>query len=229
MKKFDPDFVHAGQPMAVSLTQASEIGTLYSLEEIKVISSICRGQKIPLHMDGARFANALVGLGATPADMTWRQGVDIVSFGGTKNGCWCAEALVFLDPEMAKQAPFIRKRAAQLFSKSRFIAAQFDAYFAGGLWLDIARHANEMTTRLAAHVRNSSNLRLAWEPQANELFALMDRQVMEALRAKGAVFYEWHVPASHSGGLAEGQVLCRFVTSFATSEEDIERFGALVV
>src|SRR5690606_33941054 len=114
--------------MAVSITQATEIGTVYELDHIEAIAGICRNHHLPLHMDGARFANALVALDTTPAEMTWKRGVDIVSFGGTKNGSWCAEALVIFDREKAAAMPFPRKRAAQLFSKSRFIAAQFAAY-----------------------------------------------------------------------------------------------------
>jgi threonine aldolase len=228
MAKFDPGFVHAGRPMAVSITQASEVGTVYSLDEISAVAEICRDNGIPLHMDGARFANALASLDASPAEMTWKRGVDIVSFGGTKNGCWCAEALVFLDPAMAREAPFVRKRAAQLFSKSRFVAAQFDSYFEGGLWLETARHANAMTARLAGHVRGSKRLRLAWEPQANELFAIIDRGLMERLQAAGIVFYEWHAPHGFYGEISASEVMCRFVTSFATTEAEVDRFGELI-
>ena len=124
-------------------------------------------------MDGARFANALVALDATPAEMTWKRGVDMLSFGGTKNGCWCAEAVVLFDPAKADDFAFFRKRAAQLFSKSRFIAAQFEAYFEDDLWLETARHANAMAAQLAGHVRARRRPRLAWEPQANEVFAIM--------------------------------------------------------
>ena len=160
--RFPPGSVHAGQPMAVSMTQSTEVGTVYTPAEIEMISGIASGHDLPLHMDGARFANALVHLGLTPAEMTWKRGVDIVSFGATKNGCWCAEALVFLDPEMATDLPFIRKRAAQLFSKSRFIAAQFDAYLSDGLWLDLARHSNAMADRLREGIAASSDARLGW-------------------------------------------------------------------
>ena len=107
-------------------------------------------------MDGARFANALVALDTTPAEMTWKRGVDILSFGGTKNGCWCAEAIVLFDPDRARELAFLRKRAAQLFSKSRFVAAQFEAYFEDGLWLDTARHANAMAARLAGRIAASN-------------------------------------------------------------------------
>ena len=124
-------------------------------------------------MDGARFANALVSLGTTPAEMTWKRGVDTLSFGGTKNGCWCAEAIVLFDRSKAAEMAFIHKRAAQLYSKSRFISAQFHAYFDDGLWLETARHANSLAARLAGHIRASKKIRLAWEPAANEVFAVM--------------------------------------------------------
>jgi threonine aldolase len=228
ISRFPPGFVHAGQPMAVSITQATEVGTLYGLDEIKAIAAICKAHGLPLHMDGARFANAVVGLGCSPAEMTWKSGVDIVSFGGTKNGCWCAEALVFLNPAQAKDLPYIRKRAAQLFSKTRFIAAQFDAYFDDGLWLTLARHANDMTKALASHIRASKSMRLAWEPQANEVFAILKKTEAERLKAAGAVFYDWNPPHSAGFELEADEGLVRLVTSFATGVEAVEAFGKLL-
>jgi threonine aldolase len=228
LARFPAGFVHSGQPMAVSVTQATEVGTLYSLDDIKAVSDVCKSHGLPLHMDGARFANALVSLACSPAEMTWKSGVDIVSFGGTKNGCWCAEALVFLNPEQAKDLPFIRKRAAQLFSKTRFIAAQFDAYFEDGLWLDLARHANQMTASLAAHIRASNTVRLAWEPQANEIFAILKKADAERLRAADAVFYDWNPPHNAEFAMSADEGLARLVTSFATLEAEVERFGELI-
>lgn len=223
--RFPPGFVHAGQPMAVSITQATEVGTLYGLDEIKAVSDVCKAHGLPLHMDGARFANALVSLGCSPAEMTWKSGVDVVSFGSTKNGCWCAEALVFLRPEQARDLPFIRKRAAQLFSKTRFIAAQFEAYFQDGLWLELARHANEMTARLAAHIRASAVTRLAWEPQANETFTILKKSDAARLRSAGAVFYDWNPPHNAGFELAEDEDMARLVTSFATSPAEVDAFA----
>src|SRR5690606_34370582 len=161
-------------------------------------------------------------LGATAAEMTWKPGVDIVSFGGTKNGCWCAEAVVFLDPAQARDFPFIRKRAAQLFSKSRFVAAQFQAYFEDGLWLETARHSNAMAARLAGYFGASEKIRLAWQPQANEVFGVMTKETADTLRAKGAVFHPWKPPHGFADGIKEGETLCRFVTSFATSEDEVD-------
>ena len=224
LKRFPPDFVHAGQPMAVSITQATEVGTLYGLDDIAALSAVARAQGLPLHMDGARFANALVALGCSPAEMTWKAGVDVLSFGGTKNGCWCAEALVFFDPARARDLPFIRKRAAQLFSKSRFIAAQFEAYLADDLWLTSARHANAMAAALADGIAASNSMRLAWQPQANEVFAIMDQARMDRLKGQGAVFHPWNPPHGFEAEIGEGEVLARFVTSFATTPEHVEAF-----
>ncbi|HXV30274.1 MAG TPA: low specificity L-threonine aldolase [Sinorhizobium sp.] len=224
--RFPPEFVHGGQPMAITMTQATEAGTVYSLDEIDAIAALARAHKLPLHMDGARFANALVSLDVTPAEMTWKRGIDLLSFGGTKNGCWCAEAVILFDPSRAHDMHFLRKRAAQLFSKSRFIAAQFEAYFAGGLWLDLARHANAMAARLADGIEASASSRLAWTPDANEVFAIMKRDVAARLEQQGAVFYDWHVPAHLAGSLAENEGLYRLVTSFATRPEDVDRFVA---
>ncbi len=221
---YPADFVHMGQPMAVSITQSTEIGTLYSLDQIAAISAVCRRNGIPLHLDGARFANALVSLDVSPARMTLEQGVDIISFGGTKNGCWCAEALVFLDIDLARDMPFLRKRAAQLFSKSRFIAAQFDAYFEKDLWLELARHSNAMAARLATGLEASGNCRLAWRPEANEVFPFIRRGTVDKLMKSGGEFHEWPVPSSFAGEVGEDEVLCRLVTSFATTEHDVDRF-----
>ncbi len=227
--RYPAAFVHAGQPAAVSITQASEIGTVYGLDDIEAIAGIARASGLALHMDGARFANALVSLGAAPAEMTWKRGVDVVSFGGTKNGCWCAEAVVFMDAEKARQFPFIRKRAAQLFSKSRFVAAQFEAYFRDGLWLDTARQANAMAARLAAHVEASPHARLGWTwGGANEVFPVVEKATAAKLKAAGAVFYDWHPPREIAGGISPDETLVRLVTSFATTAGEVDRFGALL-
>lgn len=224
--RFPPEFVHAGRPAAVTITQASEVGSVYTPEEIAAISDICKEHGLPLHMDGARFANALVSLDVSPAEMTWKRGVDVLSFGGTKNGCWCAEAVVFFDPQKARDFPFVRKRGAHLFSKSRFIAAQFEAYFADDLWLKTARHANAMAARLATHFTASPNARLGWKPEANEVFPILGKGLADELKEQGAVFYAWPTPAGLDVGADE--TLCRFVTSFATTESEVDEIGRLI-
>ena len=225
---YPAEVLHSGRPVAVSITQSTEIGTVYSLDQIAAISAVARKAGLPLHMDGARFANALVSLGTTPAEMTWKRGVDTLSFGGTKNGCWCAEAIVLFDRSKAAEMAFIHKRAAQLYSKARFISAQFHAYFDDGLWLETARHANSLAARLAGHIRASKKIRLAWEPAANEVFAVMTAGERDRLLKKGAVFFDWHTPHDGAGELAPGEIICRFVTSFATSADDVDALGKLI-
>jgi len=226
--RFKPDFVHAGQPMAVSISQPGEAGTLYSADEIETIAGIAHDRDLTLHMDGARFANGLVATGLSPAEMTWKRGVDILSFGGTKNGCWCAEAIVVFDPAKATQFPYIRKRGAQLFSKTRFVAAQFMAYFEDGLWLEMAGHANRMADRLRAALDAGSGARQAWETHANEVFAVLLDDTAARLRAEGAEFYEWNAPHSMPDLVGEGEMLARLVTSWSTSEAEVERFSELL-
>lgn len=226
IRRFPPEFVHGGQPMAVTMTQATESGTVYSLDEISAIAAVARANHLPLHMDGARFANALVSLGTTPAEMTWKRGVDLLSFGGTKNGCWCAEALILFDRAKAREMHYLRKRSAQLFSKSRFIAAQFDAYLKDGLWLELARHANGMAKRLGDGITASGSSRLAWDAAANEIFAILKKPTAETLKQQGALFYDWPVPHHLASELSADEGLYRLVTSFATRAEDVDRFVA---
>jgi threonine aldolase len=228
LERFPPNAVHCGQAMAVSITQATEIGTLYQPTEISAIAQLAKAQQIPVHMDGARFANALVSLGLSPAEMTWKRGVDILSFGGTKNGCWCAEAVVFMQPQMAKDFPFIRKRAAHLVSKSSFIASQFDAYLQDDLWLNTAHHANSMAARLQNGILNSQQARLAWPAEANEVFCILPKKHAEQLQAQGAVFYPWHTPQANPQLVRPDEVLVRLVTSFATKIEQVDRFLQLL-
>ncbi len=224
MAGFPDGVVHSGQVASVSISQASESGTVYTLEEIAAIRDVCRSRSVPLHMDGARFTNALVTLGCTPAEMTWKSGVDVLSFGATKNGCWCAEAVVFFDAEAAKGFEYFRKRGGHLFSKSRFVAAQFEGYFEDGNWLATARHANEMATRLAEGIRASGG-RTAWAVEANELFAILKRSQLEVLQAAGAKLHEWPAKDLAPGHApSEDEVCLRMVTSFATSEADVEAF-----
>jgi threonine aldolase len=221
-----PGSEHHGQGMAVSITQQTEAGTAYSLDEIRQIASVAKANGLPLHMDGARFANALVhaNANATPAEMSWKAGVDILSFGATKNGCVAAEALVFFDPATARDMPFLRKRAGQLFSKSRFVAAQFDAYLRDGLWLDLARHANSMADRLRAGLAGAAAAREAWPTCGNEIFAAVKRDTVEQLKAAGAVFHEWD--RTIGVAVAEDETLIRLVTSFATTADEVDTFLA---
>ncbi|MEP2704367.1 MAG: low specificity L-threonine aldolase [Roseibium sp.] len=224
MSSFPNGVVHHGQVAIASISQATESGTIYTLDEIASIKQVADSRSIPLHMDGSRFANALVTLGCSPADMTWKAGVDVLSFGATKNGCWCAEAVVFFDLEVAKSFEYFRKRGGHLFSKSRFVAAQFDGYFEQDSWLETASHANGMASKIAEGIRELGG-RTAWPVEANEVFPILKRRQFEALEAAGAMLYEWPTKDREgAAALASDEVILRTVCSFATTETDVETF-----
>ena len=199
---------HQVIPSALSITQATEAGTIYRTNEIAV------------HMDGARFANALVRLNATPAEITWRCGIDVLSFGATKGGALAAEAVIFFDPEVAAFFGERRKRAGHLLSKHRYIAAQFLAYLADDRWLALARHANGMADKLAAAL-TGMGLRPVWPVEANLVFVVLPRVLDAKLKAAGADYY---VRSSGTLQIGPDNVLIRLVTSFATGDEEIDRF-----
>ncbi len=228
LKRYDPPFLHHGRAVALSLTQATEAGTVYDIEEIRNLSAQAHRLGMLVHMDGARFANALVRLGASPAEMTWKAGIDLLSFGATKNGCWCAEALVLFDPQLAETAQYLRKRAGQLFSKSRFVAAQFQVYFADDLWLNLARHANSMAEQLRRSIERSAAARIAWPSHANEVFFVASRATEKKLVAAGVQFHEWQVPRDLAASLAADEAVFRLVASYATQETEIPAFGRLL-
>jgi threonine aldolase len=211
---------HEVIPSALSITQATEAGTIYRTSEIARLAQIARQRSLAVHMDGARFANALVRLNATPAEMTWRSGVNVLSLGATKGGALAAEAVIFFDPAAAAFFGERRKRGGHLLSKHRFIAAQFLAYLADGRWLDLARHANAMADKLA-NALTAIGLRPVWPVEANLVFVVLPRALDAKLRAAGASYY---VRNSESLDKGADNVLIRLVTSFATVEEDIERF-----
>ena len=222
-------FIHAGQPSALSLAQLTEQGTVYAPTEVAALADVARSRGAAVHMDGARFAGAIAALGAAPAEVTWKAGVDVLSFGGTKNGCLAAETVIFFKPADAKQFPFIRQRAGQGFSKNWFIAAQLDAYLGDGHWLKLAGHANAMGARLAQAIRESKTTRLAIEPAANEVFAVIPKAMEARLKAAGAVFYPWpdhSVAADRKPG--KGEMLVRLVTSWQTTEGEVDAFATVL-
>jgi len=196
-------------PACVSLTQATEAGTIYTPEEIAALTSIARDARCRVHMDGARFANAVAGSGASPADFTWRAGVDILVFGATKNGALAAEALVVFDRKLTAELEVRRHRAGHRLSKMRFVAAQLDAYLADDLWLRNARHANAMAARLASGL----NAEILRPVDANAVFARFTPQIVSRLREQGFLFYDWTT-------FGEGAV--RLVTGFTTTEADVD-------
>jgi threonine aldolase len=222
--RFPRGLVKSFQPGALSLSQATEAGTIYSVSEVSELSSIARRNGIGVHMDGARLANALVSAKATPADMTWRAGVDILTLGATKNGALACEAVVFFDSERAKNFAFQRKRGGQTLSKGRFLGAQMEAYLADGLWLRLAERANASARRLARGLEATPNVRLAWPTAANEVFVVAPTAMVARWRAAGAVFHEWSTRAvAPERAPRNGETLVRLVTSFETASSEIDR------
>ena len=225
LQRLPLDNQHHTPPRVLSITQATECGLVYTPDEITALSEIAKAYGLALHMDGARFANAVAALGCTPAETSWEAGVDVLSFGATKNGCLAAEAVVVFDKAETRDLIFRRKRGGHLVSKSRFIAAQLEAYLAEGHWLELAAHANRMAARLGVGIEKSGVARLCWPVQANEVFAVFDRTVDARLKAAGAIYFEWaskgHTLPKHIGG---NEVLARFVCSFATGEDDVDQF-----
>jgi len=229
LKLYPAETVRHGQAAAVSISQTTELGGVYRPADISVIGAVARQAGIALHMDGARFANAVASRNASPAELTWRAGVDVMSFGGTKNGALAAEAVIFFDPAKAANMPFLRQRMGQLLSKNRLIAAQFAALFADGLWLRLASHANEMAGQLAAALEHVPGARLAFPAPANEVFAILPAErAANAIKA-GAMFYEWHTDSLMPDEMpGKGEALYRLVTSFRTEAREIEEFIKLL-
>lgn len=214
--------VHHAQPGMLSLTNLTERGARYSPAEIAELSAIARTRGLPVHLDGARFANALVAEGCTPAEMTWKAGVDVLSFGGTKNGLMGVEAVVMFDPARAWEFELRRKRGGHLFSKHRFLSAQMEAYLADDFWLDLARTANQQSAALEAGLKHLG-MRLLHPRGGNILFAEFPLRAHVALRAAGAVYYDWPNPPPADAG-PDHPHQCRLVTSWSTTEAHIAQF-----
>jgi threonine aldolase len=226
--RFPRGLVKQVQPAAFSLSQASECGTIYSCAEVAELAALARAAGVSVHMDGARFANSLVALGCTPAEMTWKAGVDVLSFGATKNGALACEAVVFFDRERAENFVFQRKRGGHTLSKGRFLGAQMCAYLSDGHWLDLARHANACAARLEEGLRHIPGVRLPWARQVNELFVILPKRADAALRAGGARYYDWGARSlSEAQAPRSDEVFVRLISSFATRQADIDRFVAI--
>jgi threonine aldolase len=213
---------HHVSATVLSLSQATEAGTIYRPAEIARLAEIAHGHGLTVHVDGARFGNALARMNASPSEATWKAGVDALSFGATKGGALAAEAVVFFDPARGADMQSRRKRGGHLVSKHRFIAAQMDAYLADGRWLALARHANDMADRLAAGLARAG-LGPVWPVEANEVFVALPPRIDARLKAAGASYYPWTSDGVPSG-VAPDATLVRLVTSFATRADEVDRF-----
>ncbi len=206
-------FEHHSQPKAITITQSTELGTLYTISEIKALAKLAHEHNMYLHMDGARLANAAVALNCTFKEMTTDAGVDVVSFGGTKNGLMIGESVVFLNHELAKDYKYRRKQGLQLCSKMRFLAVQFEAYFMDELWRRNAEHSNKMAQLLYNKVKDIPQVKVVYPVQVNGVFAQLPRTVWTELQ-KQYFFYDWDLDKD----------VVRWMCSFDTTEEDINNF-----
>ena len=218
---------HHVSPTLLSLSQATEAGTIYRPDEIRALADIAHAHGMSVHVDGARIANALARMNASPAQATWMAGVDVLSFGATKGGAMAAEAVIFFDSARGANMPERRKRGGLLLSKHRFLAAQMEAYLADGLWLKLARHANAMAERLATGLAAAQRPPV-WPVEANEVFVALPSRLDARLKAEGASYYPWTTECLPKGvALERDATLVRLVTSFATSPEEVDRFVEL--
>ena len=214
--------VHIPQPGPVSLTQATEMGRLYTPEELAALTRVAAAHGLPVHLDGARFANAVAALGCTPAEVTWQAGIDAVSFGATKNGCLGVEAVVIFDPAKARSFALRRKRAGHLASKGRYLAAQMCAYLANDLWLETARAANARAARLTAGLRRIPGCTFHAQPQANMIFASLPRAAHQRLHAAGARYGLDEILLAN--GDPEAALTMRLVCDWSLPDAAIDRF-----
>jgi len=208
---------HKSQPVAVNLVQATDLGAVYTVEEISRISALARTRKLTVHMDGARFANALAYLGCSPAEMTWKAGVDILSLGVTKNGGLLSDAIVVFNPEIAENIGFHLRRGGMIWSKMRFASAQILAYVENDLWLKLARQSNAAAQQLAADIQNTPGARLIAPVEANELFVEMSANALDHLARDGVLYYR------------RGPQLARFVCRWDTTEDEVNQLLTLIV
>ncbi|MEM7719022.1 MAG: beta-eliminating lyase-related protein [Pseudomonadota bacterium] len=217
--------VHGAQIGPLSLTQVTERGTVYTLDALRALTTVAKAHGQTVHLDGARFANALVALGCTAAEMSWKSGVDIVSFGGTKNGLMAAEAVVIFDPALAWDFELRRKRGGHLFSKSRYLGAQMGAYLADDLWLDMALQSNQAAQRMADGLRAQPGVILLHPPEANMIFANFSKAAHRRLQAAGAQYY----PAPGATDGADDEVAsARIVLDWSCPDEHISEFLGLI-
>ena len=218
--------VHGVQRGPVTITNITEVGTVYSLAEIKALTDVAKEFGLKTHLDGARFANACAALGCTPAEMTWKAGIDAVSFGGTKNGCMAVEAVIFFDPAQSWEMELRRKRGAHLWSKHKYMSAQMDAYVTDGLWLKLAQDANDHCARLTDAIRALPGASLAHEPAGNMIFAELPRAAHRRAMEAGAQYYLFPFSATLEGPDDE-PVLCRLVTDWSCSSDSVDQITAL--
>lgn len=217
--------VHHNYPAVLSITQSTEYGTLYTVDELLAVRDFCRKHKLFLHMDGARLSNAAASLGLSLKQISADVGVDVLSFGGTKNGLMFGEVVVFLNDDLGHDFDYIRKQHMQLVSKMRFMAAQFQEYLKDGLWLENARAANRMAVLLADEIRDLDHLRIVYPVEVNALFVRMHKKIIAKLNER---FYFYTIDAADAPDFPKDWHLVRLMTSFDSTEAQVREFAAAI-
>ncbi|MEM8591579.1 MAG: beta-eliminating lyase-related protein [Pseudomonadota bacterium] len=222
LDRYAPGDIHTPARGPLSITNITQVGTVYRLDEIDALTSLAKGAGLPVHLDGARFANACATLGCSAAELSWKRGIDVVVFGGTKNGCVSVEAVIFFDPAHAQRFERQRMRGGHLFSKHRFLSAQMSAYAEDELWLDLARQANAAGEYLAKSLGN--HVEFVHTPQANMLIVRFPRGLHHKLKAEGAQFQTW----GDLNGPEDEAITARLVCDWSASPENTDRFVSLL-
>ena len=223
------DYPHNVRAAALSITQASESGLVYTPEQVSALSRMAKDNGLSVHMDGARFANAVASQQCTPAELSWKAGVDVLCLGATKCGALCAEVVIFFNKELADTFTHRRKRGGHLLSKGRLFGAQMVGWLKDDHWLDLAQHANTQATQLAKKIATFGCLQLVWPVESNELFIIMPKGLAEHLQAAGAEFYDWYVDTLPPNiTINENEIFARLVTSFITQDAQCEDFCELI-
>jgi len=223
------DYPHNVRAAALSITQASESGLVYTPEQVSALSRMAKDNGLSVHMDGARFANAVASQQCTPAELSWKAGVDVLCLGATKCGALCAEVVIFFNKELADTFTHRRKRGGHLLSKGRLFGAQMVGWLKDDHWLDLAQHANTQATQLAKKIATFGCLQLVWPVESNELFVIMPKGLAEHLQAAGAEFYDWYVDTLPPHiTINENEIFARLVTSFITQDAQCEDFCELI-
>ena len=224
-----PEIPHTPAAKALSITQTNEAGQVYTPKEITELCSCAHEHNLHVHMDGARFANAVAALDCSPADISWKAGIDVLTLGATKCGALAAEAVIFFNRELAANFIHRRKRSGHLISKGRLFGSQFVGWLKDDHWLDLAKHANSQAKQLEDRLASFQKIKLVWQRQANELFIIMPSSIAKALKAADAEFYQWPISVLPTGMvLKEKDVFVRLVTSFATTDDHISEFCSII-
>lgn len=223
------DVPHNPQAKALSISQASEAGLVYTPEELNAVCDAAKDNGLLIHMDGARFANAVASLDCAPAELSWKSGIDVLSLGATKCGALCAEAVIFFNKELAETFLHRRKRSGHLVSKGRLFGAQFIGWLQNKHWLELAKHANTQAAKLAEELSAFEELQLVWPVRSNEIFVIMPEELAGQLQQAGAEFHEWYTDSLPPDiNLKNDETFVRLVTSFATLDKHREEFCELI-